>query len=259
MYRKNADFGNLFSKGMEIFGHTCTHYFLSFMLSPRPTVCTCIAVVFLWPLLRKHKQLKLICQALGMLRAGQSSRQVAAVFGNAQNTMSRLLQRLNATQSVNDRRRSGRPKTTRQQDNYICNITLRNRRITVRALQHQLRTAMGVNISDQTVRTTLTQRHRRARRDWCHQHIQWTRQQWSRVLFSDESLFNLYFNDGRKRVYRRQGERFSDATVSEYDRFGGGSVMVWAGVTMNQRTRLYIVDGNLNRRHSSACRCSLSR
>ena len=100
----------------------------------------------------------------------------------------------------------------------------------------------GVNISDQTVRnrfraenlrlrrpavrTTLTQRHRRARRDWCHQHIQWTRQQWSRVLFSDESLFNLHFNDGIKRVYRRQGERFSDATVSEYDRFGGGSVMV---------------------------------
>ena len=48
------------------------------------------------------------------------------------------------------------------------------------------------------------------------------------------------------RVHRRQGQRFSDVTVSEYDRFGGGSLMVWAGVTMNQRTRLCIVDGNLN-------------
>ena len=47
-------------------------------------------------------------------------------------------------------------------------------------------------------------------------------------------------------MYRRKGERFSDATVSEYDRFGGGLVVVWAGVTMNQRTRLCIVDGNLN-------------
>ena len=36
------------------------------------------------------------CQALGMLRAGQSSRQVAAVFGVAPSTMSRLLQRFNA-------------------------------------------------------------------------------------------------------------------------------------------------------------------
>ena len=96
----------------------------------------------------------------------------------------------------------------------------------------------------------MSQRHRRARRDWCHQHIQWTRQQGSRVLFPDESLSNLHFNDGRKRVYRRQGERFSDATVSEYDRFGGGLVVVWAGVTMNQRTRLCIVDGNLNAQRS---------
>ena len=125
---------------------------------------------------------------------------------------------------------------------------------------------MGVNISDQTVRnrlragnlrsrrptvrTTLTQCHRRARRDRCHQHIQWTRQQWSRVLFSSESGFNLHFNDGRTRVYRRQEERFSDATVSEYERFGGGLVVVWAGVTMNQRTRLFIVDGNLNAQRS---------
>ena len=100
------------------------------------------------------------------------------------------------------------------------------------------------------VRTTLTQRHRRARRDRCHQHIQWTRQQWSRVLFSNENGFNLHFNDGRTRVYRRQGERFSDATVSEYDLFGGGLVVVWAGVTMNQRTRLCIVDGNLNTQRS---------
>ena len=160
-----------------------------------------------------------------------------ADFGNLwESTMSRLLQRFNETQSVSGRRRSGRPRTTMQQDNYIRNITLRNRQITARALQYQLKTATGVNISNQTVqnrlraenlrsrcpafRTTFTQRHRWARRDWCHQHIQWTRQQWSRVLFSDESRFNLHFNYGRTRVYRRQGERFSYATVSEYDRFG---------------------------------------
>ena len=52
------------------------------------------------------------------------------------------------------------------------------------------------------------------------------------------------------RVYSCQGERFSYATVSEYDLFGGGLVVVWAGVTMNQRTQLCIVDGNLNGQRS---------
>ena len=57
-------------------------------------------------------------QAFGMLRAGQSSRQFATVFGVAQSTMSRLLQRFNTTQLVNDRRRCTRPRvTTRQEDN----------------------------------------------------------------------------------------------------------------------------------------------
>ena len=117
--------------------------------------------------------------------------------------------------------------------------------MTARLLQGELKTATGVNVSDQTirnrlradnlrsrrpsVRTPLTERHRRASREWCRRHVQWTRQQWSRVVFSDESRFNLRFHDGRIRVYRRRGERISDATVSERDRYGGGSVMVWAG------------------------------
>ena len=54
--------------------------------------------------------------------------------------------------------------------------------------------------------------------------------QWRRVLFTDESRFTLYRADGRRRVYRRRGERFADACVVERDRFGGGSVMVWGGI-----------------------------
>lgn len=47
-------------------------------------------------------------------------------------------------------------------------------------------------------------------------------------------------------MYRRRGERFSDACVQETDRFGGGSVMVWGGISHTERTELKIVAGNLN-------------
>ena len=162
--------------------------------------------------------------------------------------LSRLVERFNTTNAVHDRSRSGRPRaTTARQDRYFCNLTLRDRRVTARSLQSELRTAVGVNVSDQTIRNRLREnnlrsrrpavrtplksvRHRRARRDWCRQHIQWTQRQWSQVVFSDESRFNLRLHDGRMR-----------ATVSEHDRYGGGSVMVWAGVTMTQKTQLYIL------------------
>ena len=67
--------------------------------------------------------------------------------------------------------------------------------------------------------------------------------------WSDESWCSLCFHDGRIRVYQCQGERFSDATVSEHDRYGGGSVMVWAGVTVNLKTQLCIIDDNLSAQH----------
>lgn len=64
-------------------------------------------------------------------------------------------------------------------------------------------------------------------------------------LFSDESRFNLSRSDGRTRVYRRKGERYADCCVVERDRFGGGSVMVWAGICGCHRTDLITIEGNL--------------
>ena len=90
-------------------------------------------------------------KVLGTLKVKQSTRQVTNVFGVPQRTISRLLQRYNANNSVLDRRESGRLRTTsRRQDNFILNLTLRNRRIIARALQSELRTDAGV--SDQTIR-----------------------------------------------------------------------------------------------------------
>ena len=64
------------------------------------------------------------------------------------------------------------------------------------------------------------------------------------VFFTDKSR-SLYRSDGRQRVYRSNGERSADACVVERDRFGGGSVMVWEGISHGLKSQLVIVDGNL--------------
>ena len=65
------------------------------------------------------------------------------------------------------------------------------------------------------------------------------------MLFTDESRYCLQMIDHRSRVYRRRKERFSDACVHDVDHFCGGSVMVWGGISFNNRTQLIIVNGNL--------------
>lgn len=55
--------------------------------------------------------------------------------------------------------------------------------------------------------------------------------------------------DGRTRVYRQRGERFSENCVQKRNRGGGGgSVHVWAGITQFNKTDLVILNGNVNAR-----------
>jgi hypothetical protein len=68
---------------------------------------------------------------------------------------------------------------------------------------------------------------------------------WQHILFSDESRFSLRFSGGRYRVYRMRGKRFTDQCVYESDRFGGGSVMVWAGICHDDRTQIKVVQETL--------------
>jgi hypothetical protein len=59
---------------------------------------------------------------------------------------------------------------------------------------------------------------------------QFPMRQWRRVSSTDESRFTLFRPDGRRRVYRRRGERFGDACVLERDRFG--VARLWSGIVI---------------------------
>ena len=63
---------------------------------------------------------------------------------------------------------------------------------------------------------------------------------------SDECQFNLSHADGCKRVYRRWGERFANAWVIERDCFGGGSVLVLGGIMGGNKTRLTVINRNID-------------
>ena len=200
-------------------------------------------------------------RAIGMLQAGATQVDVARRYNVARITIYRLWQRYLTTNTTADRPRSGRPRvTTPRHDRFIRLCHLRNRFETP---SHTASVIPGMRrISPRTVRRRLaeaglcarrpyrgpmlTQRHRQQRLEWSRRHLRWTIRDWQEVLFTDESRFTLRHADGRVRVYRRSGERYSDPCVLRHDRFGGGSVMVWGGIARNGRTELVFVNGTLN-------------
>ncbi|MEW8547199.1 MAG: helix-turn-helix domain-containing protein [Candidatus Thiodiazotropha sp.] len=79
-------------------------------------------------------------QALGMVRANMSIRQVARHFHCHSSTVSRLLNRVQQTGTTRDRPRPGAPRvTTQRQDNFIRAQHLRHRFLSATATARLIR------------------------------------------------------------------------------------------------------------------------
>ncbi|KAI4887144.1 hypothetical protein NFI96_003852 [Prochilodus magdalenae] len=63
-----------------------------------------------------------------------------------------------------------------------------------------------------------------------------------RTRRNDESRFYLSTCDRHDRLWRRRGECYAACNIIQHDWFGGGSVMVWGGISLEGRTDLYRLD-----------------
>ncbi|GFV59086.1 transposable element Tcb2 transposase [Trichonephila clavipes] len=87
----------------------------------------------------------------------------------------------------------------------------------------------------------LTRQHRTARLQWCREHHNWTEQDWACVLFSDESRFSLSSDCRRQLIRRESGTAYRPENIQENDRFSTCSIMVWASIMINGRTRQQVI------------------
>ncbi|GFX99560.1 HTH_Tnp_Tc3_2 domain-containing protein [Trichonephila clavipes] len=139
---------------------------------------------------------------------------------------------------------TGHPRvTTLNDDRYLAVIAKRNRRSTASDLSRQISSATGTTVSRQTVYrrvghiglyarrsvrcVPLTATHCRMRLTWSREHALWTPQQWSRVMFSDESRFSLQSDSRLTLIWRLPGTRYHQENTTEQYRYGGAGWLGW--------------------------------
>ncbi len=86
---------------------------------------------------------------------------------------------------------------------------------------------------------------KRRRLLWARRHLGWTITQWKRVLWSDESVFQVFFGRNGRRVLRTKEEKdHPDCYQQQVQK--PGSVMVWGCVSALGKGNLHFCDGNIN-------------
>ncbi|GFU59668.1 transposable element Tcb1 transposase [Trichonephila clavipes] len=68
--------------------------------------------------------------------------------------------------------------------------------------------------------------HQHLRLEWCYALGNWNTAEWNKVVFSDESRFNLSSDGNRVRVWRPRGERLNPAFALQQHTAPTASVMV---------------------------------
>ncbi|GFV70301.1 HTH_Tnp_Tc3_2 domain-containing protein [Trichonephila clavipes] len=192
-----------------------------------------------------------------IVRHNDESLEVSEELGIAQSVIFRLWQRFQDDGNVSRCCSTGRPRvTTPNEDRYLAVTVKTNRWSTASDLSRQLSSATGMTVSRQTVYrllghiglyarrpvrcVTLTATHCRLRLTWSREHALWTPQQWSCVMFSDESRFSLQSDSRRTLIWRAPGTRYHQKNTIERHRYGGAGWLVWGGIILGSRTDLHV-------------------
>ncbi|GFY29642.1 transposable element Tcb1 transposase [Trichonephila clavipes] len=141
-------------------------------------------------------------------------------------------------------------------DRYLAVSTKRNRQSTASDLSCQLSAATGTTVSRQTeyrrlghivlcacrpVRCIpLTATHCRMRLTWSREHALWTPQQWSCVMFSDDSKFSFQSDSRQTLIWRAPGTGYHQVNNIERHRYGGAGWLACGEIILGSRTDLHV-------------------
>lgn len=202
-------------------------------------------------------------QLLTLLEMGYNQRQAAEKLGLNQSTVSRTLARYAERGSLMHLGGNGRPPVVSDEIASIIEAQRKqNPRTSLRKYQTLVQRTCGEKVAIATIRTWLNNReifayypiskpllkpcHVVSRFEHSKMWMCLANEEIKRVVFSDESKFNLFYNDGKSFVWCSSDSRLQMEHVNPTVKFSGESVMVWACFSYQGAGELVFIDGKMN-------------
>ncbi|CAB5384973.1 unnamed protein product [Rhizophagus irregularis] len=159
-------------------------------------------------------------------------------------TITRLYEKFQKTKSVKDLPKTGRPHLlTQRTERRAARYIISGECSTAVQVQKKLQVDHKIEVSAETVRRAfkkndlksmvkvkkplLLPHHKKARYEFAKKYKHWSIDDWKKVVWSDESKFNVFGSDGREYCWKKKGKPLKDQHVKGTIKFGGGGVFVW--------------------------------
>lgn len=192
----------------------------------------------------------------------KSLNEISQQIGRPRSTVQSIINRFCVTKSVKNKPRSGRPEILSKQDkHYILREIKKNPKISAPKLSADLQ-QRGSTVSASTVRNICRKEgyhgrvprkkfwvgkaNRKKRLLFAQAHRDKGNDFWNKVIFSDESKFNIFGSDGRQMVWRQKNCELQPKNLVPTVKHGGGSVLVWGCMSSFGVGKLHIIRGKMD-------------
>lgn len=199
-------------------------------------------------------------RAIELLRGGLSTRDAAADVGISHQTIFRIRRQEKITTPMP---LPGRPTRLTERDRRaLVRLVTSCQANSLSELKHSVAQGTGMRVSKETIRTALRdeglkaivkkkkplllKRHREHRLEFAQKYEHWTKADWKRVVFSDETKINRLGSDGRSWVWKRPNQILYERDVTPTLKFGGGSLMLWACISSHGIGHACRIDGRMD-------------
>ena len=196
---------------------------------------------------------------LDMVDVGVKQIHVANYYGMPKTTVSGIIRRGRVEKQ--DETRGAKNKPTPRGTRSLLKVSDNLRFKPVNKIASTFNQFAPISVSLRTVRRTLKEnsiqnhtamskpylspKNMKARLEWANVHKEWDKDQWSEVVFNDESSFTVRPTSIRKRIWRKSNTNFELRNLVPTFKSGYVSFSVWGALCAHGRTPLVRINGTL--------------
>lgn len=189
----------------------------------------------------------------------KSLSEISRTLGRPRSTIQSIIDRFGVEKTLRNQPRSGRPQALSARDKaFIVRTVKKDPKTSAPRIASELE-ERGVKVHPDTVRNALKKegyhgrvarkklfvnaQNRKKRLAFALKHVNKSNEFWKRVIFTDESKYQIFGSDGRKFVWRKANTEVDPKNLTPTVKHGGGSVLVWGAMSAAGVSNLCFIEG----------------